>query len=367
MQTTAYVRNPFTSPTVRACDPSINVAATESCASSSASARAYPSNPRRSPLTDLPTFKQYRDGSTQETRPGQSFTTFKWITGSNQQPLEHPHTVTDCAYFDSMTLPTRLMARLEAEFGKGPAMHFAEDAARALDQNVGDKLKLDAALQRLENADAYCQKLHDDYQAFADRARVLLSAFENAHPGQGLPDSGSNALSGMIESVWPTLRFKDHGEKSAWLSRVTRDPKHFVAQSYDVLDLGLAQAGIAISLAKMDVHESIDLMRPAQREEIYGLMRNTDRAYTKTREAFTDGSIPVNPDLMKGHSLVATLRDLPGDGESSEGSVCGEIEPAAPAPARRPVPPMGVPASSWRPTHPVARRPASQPGCCVIS
>ena len=134
-----------------------------------------------------------------------------------------------------------------------------------------------------------------------------------------------------------------------------------------VLDLGLAQAGIAISLAKMDVHESIDLMRPAQREEIYGLMRNTDRAYTKTRAAFTDGSIPVNPDLMKGHSLVATLRDLPGDGESSEGSVRGEIEPAAPAPARRPVPPMGVPASSWTPTRPVARRPAAQPGCCVIS
>lgn len=367
MQTTAYVRNPFTSPTLRACDPSINVVATEIGASSSASARDYPPNPVPGGLTDLPTFRRYRDGSIQETRPGQSFTTFKWIAGSDQQPLEHPHTVADCAYLNSMTLPTRLMARLAADFGNAPAMHFAEKAARALNQNVEDKLKLDAALQRLENADACCQKLHEAYQAFANRARVLLSEFENAHPGQGLSASGSNALSGIIESVWPTLRFKDHGEKAAWLSRVARDPKHFVAQSYDVLDLGLAQAGIAISLAKRDVHESIDLMRPTHREEIYGLMRNTDRAYTKTRAAFTDGSIPVNPDLMKGHSLVATLRDLPGDAESSEGSVHGEIEPAAPAPARRPVPPMGVPASSWRPTHPVARRPASQPGCCVIS
>jgi hypothetical protein len=367
MQSVAYLHNTCSSPTVRPSDPSATVSVSDSCA---ASGSRSPESVRRTKFEDLallPTFKKFNDGSTRERKAGQSFTTVKWAISPDEKPMEHPHTVLDCGYLCSMTLPSRLMGRLENEFRSAPTMHLAEQAARVLKRQMPGDSTVEAAVRKLQNAEGICQRMKDEYQAFSEKAQTLLAASARASSGAAASSTASVALAEIIESIWPTLRFADHAEKDAWIERTLSDPQHFIAQSYDVLDLAFAQAGIAISLAKESLYDKWATVPESERVTVDATVRSADRAYNEAKVAFTDGAIPVPESVLKGHSVIATLRDLPGDSETSGASGQSEIQPAAGRPSQRPVPPRGLPASSWEPSRPPMRRPASEPGCCVIS
>jgi hypothetical protein len=367
MQSVAYLHNTCSSPTVRPCDPSATLSIDDVGASGSS---RTPQNTRRTEIAALallPTFKRFSDGATRERKAGQSFTTVKWTISPDEQPMEHPHTVLDCGYLASTTLPPRLMGHLKNTFRNAPNMHLADQAAVALNRRAVGQTTTEAGIQKLQTAEGICQQLKGEYQAFAEKAQTLLAASARASTDPTAASTASNALSEIIASVWPTLRFRDQEEKNGWVERTLSDPQHFVAQSYDVLDLAFAQAGISISQAKESLYDNRDATPESERAVVIETLRNTDRAYDETKAAFTDGTIPVHESVLKGHSVIATLRNLPGDLEGSGASERSEIQPAGLHPAQRLAPPRTPPATSWETSRPPFRRPEPQPGCCLIS
>ena len=308
MQQVTYIHSRSSSPTMRPVSWDANIAAGEPGAQDGSGSASRPVSRAIIPsqFDGLSKTRVHPDGTTEYRRPGQTYTTVVRPVDHDELPLEHVHQVLDCGYLSSMTLPTELLRRLEASFGGAPIMDSAERTSSSLARGTAGKAPLDAAVQTLSNSIGVCRDLKADYRAFANDACAILRAHASGY-GAGSP-AVTVPLKRILATVWPTLRFKSHEERNAWMQRTMQDPKPFVAQSFDVLDLALAQVVVATPVAKEKIVATWDCRSEAEKDAIFEYFKASDAALADAHLTFTDRSIPIDDQLLKGHSLAATLR-----------------------------------------------------------
>ena len=92
------------------------------------------------------------------------------------------------------------------------------------------------------------------------------------------------------------------------MNRTMQDPKPFIAQSFDVLDLGLGVVVVANPVAKGQVVDHWGCKTEREQDALFEHIQASDRAVVAACDTFSDRSIPIDDQILKGHSVVATLR-----------------------------------------------------------
>lgn len=308
MQQTVYLHSRNSSPTMRPISQDANVTIHDPEPYGGAGSAARPSAQELARAAKLAEVNRYADGSTRFRRLGESFTTVVRDVDSDALPLEHAHKVLDTSYTSSFTVPTQMLNSLKSEFGRGPIMSAAQRTSAAIKMGTAGKSPLDASIQTMNNAVGICENLQSEFRKFVTDAKELLAAHEAGH-GPGSP-AVSMPLNRILARQWPDMRFKSHAERSAWMTRTMRDPKPFVAQSYDQLDLAFSEVAVATSLAWKALHDASE--SPSMSDAAYRAVANQHAAGRKavldTSEVFMEKSIPLDDQMVKGHSLVAWLK-----------------------------------------------------------
>ena len=305
MQQTVYLHSRSSSPTMRPISQDANVSVHDPEPYGGAGNAARPSAQELARAAMLAEVNRYGDGSTRFRRMGESFTTVVRDVDYDALPLEHAHKVLDTSYTSSFTVPTQMLNSLKREFGRGPIMSAAQKTSAAIKMGTAGKAPLDASIQTMNNAVGICENLQSEYRKLVTDAKELLAAHEAGH-GSGSP-AVAMPLNRILARQWPDMRFKSHAERSAWMARTMRDPKPFVAQSYDALDLAFGEVLVATSLAWKALNDAAQ--SPSMTDDAYAAVANQHaagrEAVAETAEAFTDESIPLDDQMFKGHSLVA--------------------------------------------------------------
>ena len=306
------------SPTVRATSSAARVAITDRTPPGStgtpARSRALPGQLEGLPQivhrqnrfseVGLPLSMQNQNYVIESKKPGESFTTFTWpACHPDAMPMDLAHTRLDVRNLRSLETQAHLVENMQTNWGGRPVLHAFEQTAAALGRNLDGKDMHGRAMQTFVNCKSQAESLRTRYVAFAADASQLLA--NRTGSGASATLAASAPLTRIAESIWPTLRFDSAAEQSAWVERTLRNPEPFIAQSYDALSMAFGRVSVGISHAKNAVRETGRDKSPEERASIMQSMRATDVAFVATEEAFDRIDIPIDPAILKGHSVLA--------------------------------------------------------------
>lgn len=296
------------SPTLREDTPAARVAITDRTpperGTSRHGARGVP--PR---LDEIARTTRYANRVTESKRPGQSFTTFSWPADHPQAiPVDHAHQRLDIRHLHSLEAQAYSIRKIQAQWGGRPILHTFEQTSAIVESNLDGLDRHDGAVQTFINCKTALERLQNLYQAFARDASELL---ENCAGRGGVGQvanwnaATSAPLLRIVQSLWPTIRFKNAAEKTDWVRRTLRAPQPFIAQSHDALSLALGRAGAGIAQAKIIVFET---GRSKSADEQHHMMQSisaADHAYLIAEAMFTNINISIDPAVVKGHGVLA--------------------------------------------------------------
>ncbi len=295
------------SPTVRECNAAAQVEITDRTqvrpGSASPGARQLPQQ-----LAGLPRIMHHDNRVIEYTAPGESFTTFTWPAHhQDAAPLEHAHTRLDVRNLHDVEMQAYLTKTIHDDWGARPILHAFEQASLAVTHDLDGKNRHDRAMQTFRNCKDEAQALQTRYAAFAGDAACLLAnrADDGLDGATGATATASAPLLRIAQSIWPTLRFNSAEEKTAWVERTLRNPQPFIAQSYDALSLALGRVGVGITQAKSEVYETGRDKSAEERNSIMQSMQATDTAFLAAEAGFERIDIPIEPSILKGHSVLA--------------------------------------------------------------
>ena len=241
------------------------------------------------------------NGVTETKAPDTSYTTVTWPADHKDAiPLDHAHARLDIRRLRSLESQAQLIEDTHAMWGSRPVLHAFEQIAAdlATDPRVEDLHE--GGLDTLENCTQEAQALQDRYTAFAADASQLLAASARHDTA-----AASASLLRIAESIWPTLRFDSLEEKAEWVTRTLRDPRPFIAQSYDALSLALGHVNAVLSLVKTSLYHTGSSRTAAEKLCLVNSVHEGDAAYLAAEEAFNRIDIPIDPAILMGHSVLA--------------------------------------------------------------
>ena len=251
---------------------------------------------------------------------GDSFTSFTWPANHPEaMAMDHAHTRLDMRNLHCLETQAFLTQTIHETWGGRPILHAYELTSEAVEHDLNGKDVHERAMQTFVNCKSEAESLQTRYTAFAADATQLLasrtgsnldsaagsSAGSGSGSGASVAATGSAPLLRITEAVWPTMRFKSAAERSAWVARTLRDPQAFIAQSYDALSLAFGRVSVGISQAKNAVRETGCDKSQQERDSIMQRMQATDAAFLATEEVFDRIDIPIDPAILKGHSVLA--------------------------------------------------------------
>ncbi len=299
MQAKIFLHNRSTSPTVRKTDAESREAAPEAAAAAgTAGRRSY------GVLAALRGLIGGRREAAPATALPPSFKTLSWpVNNLDYVPLEHAHARLDCGHVDSAEMPFLLCKRLEENWRGRPILFCYEKTAAALGRDLAGKNKYDSALQVLANCKNESQHLQQAFNDFSSNVWQLVTNLPGgSHPPTIAPEV---PLARIIDTIWPTMQFKNAAERQAWTERTLRSPEAFIAQSYDALSLALGRVAIVIPQAKEDMYQTGRSGSAEERHNNFRVMADAQNAYVNARDAFETTHFPISSSVLKGHSIMA--------------------------------------------------------------
>lgn len=308
MLQTSYIHNRSASPTLRTPGAGERIDAQSKDLVDTGSVATRQRLP--SGLSELPKFQKVVNGVIYKRIPGESFTTVSWPADARALDLEHPHSVLDCGMSCNVNVSKDAMESLEYYFEGSPLMHCSQQASRTLSQGNDGKNIWDAAHQTFRNVEQTCTNLESKFNVFSADVKVLSHPVISQQRARQSADSSPRrvALLRIMQSVWPDMKFKSINERETWIARTLRDPKPFIAQTYDALDVALGTIAIKILEAKETAYNHGASKSQVEKESMLAGMNVADDAYTRVRGCFLDHDLPVEDSVLKGHSVVAYLR-----------------------------------------------------------
>ena len=298
-----FRHNRSASPTVRERSSAARVAITDRATSgltgSSADARSLPRQ-----LAGPPAITRHPNGVTEFVVPGESFTTFTWPDSHDEaMELTHAHNRLDVGHLHDLELQVQLAETIHEDWEGRPALHTFEQTELALMRGLEGKDRHERALQTFTNCEAEAASLQARYTTFAaDASRLLANPAAN---GNDTTAEGAAPLLRIAQSIWPTMRFSSAEEKAAWVERTLHHPQPFIAQSYDALSLALGLVNVGITQAKSAVYETGIDKSTEEQDRVMQHMRAASAAFIAAETAFEKVDIPINPAILKGHSVLA--------------------------------------------------------------
>ena len=290
-----------TSPTVREVTPATQVKITDRGSRSPTSQRSgFASTQRRVAVLSRVT-NHHLDGVVETKASGVSYTKFTWPADhANATPLHHAHARLDIRKLRTPENQAQVIQNTHAIWGGRPVLHVFEQTAATLCYKPDVLNTHDGGMEMLDSCKSEAHALQGKYANFAKDASQLLAASARNDMA-----AASVSLLHIAESIWPTLRFHNAGEKSVWMARTLRNPTPFIAQSYDALSLALGRVNAALDQAKICVLNTGRDRSSAVKYTVALSIREGDAAYCTAKEAFDQIDIPIDAATLKGHSILA--------------------------------------------------------------
>ena len=241
------------------------------------------------------------DGVVETKASGVSYTKFTWPANhANAMPLDHAHARLDIRKLRTHENQAQVIQNTHAIWGGRPVLHVFEQTAATLYYKPDVMNTHDGGMDMLDSCKYEAHALQGKYTNFSEDASQLLAASaRNDIAAASIP------LLHIAESIWPTLRFHNAGEKSVWMARTLRDPTPFIAQSYDALSLALGHVNAALNQAKICVLKTGRDRSSVVKYSVIHSIEEGDAAYRAAKEAFDRIDIPIDPATLKGHSILA--------------------------------------------------------------